>query len=267
MLPPVFIDISDIVQQSYLNESEVRSLSKSILNGVYESYKRLWQQQYSVLKSTRAIYEGAVSSEFIDDFNMAFILNGDGVNWIALALEEGKAPYDLKEGFSKSDKRKPSYRNKESTGWYLTIPFRVATPEALAESSLFSYSANEDEFMTKMPKKVYDVAKTGATITNSNIPIEFVIKDKRAEINRMDIKVPEYEHKSNRWEGVKRSESGQYQGRYFKFRRVCDRSDPNSWWHKGFETHEFMKKALSELNSSIDIITGDVIENWFKSNK
>jgi len=36
------------------------------------------------------------------------------------------------------------------------------------------------------------------------------------------------------------------QNTYMTFRRVSDKSDENSWIHKGFEAHNFMEKALEE---------------------
>ena len=48
---------------------------------------------------------------------------------------------------------------------------------------------------------------------------------------------------------------------YFVFRRVSDKSDPMSWWNKGFEKHDFMGKALA--NMDIQTTVARAIDNFF----
>lgn len=253
MLPAISIDISDVVSGMYMSENEVKSFSRFILDRIADSYKEKWTNEVvKNLHSTRATYMRAMSIEYVDDYTVSFVLDGKGENRLALMLEWGISPFDQKSGFRNS----PKAHNSGQEDWYLTVPFRIATPEAIAESSVFA---------DKMTREVYNIVRQEGVMTQANLPDEFKQKGIRKEIKRSDFIVKEYEHKSAKLEGLKKFDKSQHHGEYGTFRRVSENSDPESWWHKGFEENDFMGKALNGLSNEIDNVVGWAKEDWFEN--
>lgn len=233
---PFNLDISNTIEEFSLSKEESDSLSKYIIAEVSREYMASWEDMVlSELHQTKEAYLMGMRMEYVDDGKAAiFVLDGKGKSKVALMIEEGAQSYDLKEGFSRSSKK----TNKEDGGWYLTIPFRVATSEAIAESEIFS---------DKMPKPIEDLVKKQAInpLTNktrglleNKIPSEFQNKGKN---------ILGYEHKNTKYAGLQRIQDNQGRGNYIKFRRVSDESDEQSWIHPGFEPSNFMERAWDKV--------------------
>jgi ABC-type oligopeptide transport system substrate-binding subunit len=60
----------------------------------------------------------------------------------------------------------------------------------------------------------------------------------------------------NIYEGLVKSTKPQHSG-YCTFRRISDKSDDNSWIHKGFSAHKFMEKALQNIENKL----GGIVES------
>jgi len=168
-------------------------------------------------------------------------------------LEVGHEPFDEKIGFSQSPKKKM----KKGGGWYMTIPFRYASSEALAESGAFAGI---------LPKQIERMAKQSTIpLRQTDLPTPFNDTNQRAVIERMNKRVDEYKHKVSVYAGLIRkdisSTNKEKRGGYYVFRRVSDKSDPLSWWNKGFERHDFMGQALSNMN--IQTTVAMAIDNFF----
>lgn len=134
-------------------------------------------------------------------------------------------------GFKNSDKAK----NKGQDNWYLTIPFRHATSEAVAESSIFSNKMDkvvEKEVkrqgtlndLTSLPQEYQKILSNPTTGTSHKSPIVQGLK-------KMDISSTNKEKRSG----------------YFTFRRVGGNSEEGSWVHRGFEARKLMEKTQKEL--------------------
>jgi hypothetical protein len=150
------------------------------------------------------------SMEFPDSFTGVLTLRGKWPNM----LEEGFSAFDQKNGFMNSK----HIKRKKDGGWYLTIPFRHRTP-GTAGSAVGGQA---------MPDDIYAQARAlkggeKLTGTETNYPPQTSWKG--------------YEHKSGIYEGMKRitkTYNIATQNMYMTFRRVSDKSDPDSWWHPGF---------------------------------
>ena len=241
---PISIDISDTVDEFILTPQEVQDLSKYVLDRVATEIMMRWEIEIDdSLKSTRQEYRKGMFTE-APDANSIILGLSPRQSPLAMMIEDGSAPFDEKEGFSRSDKRKPSYRKGKPTGWYLTIPFRFATAEAIGESTSFS---------DKMPKPIQDlVKKTEGPLKMSDLhtlPGKFSGLGKNVTSG--------YNHKNNIFEGLHRVEVGsgtEKRGAYMNFRRVSDLSDPDAWMHPGFTALHLMEKAVevADISNVVD---------------
>lgn len=227
-----------------LSKDEISSFSRYVLDKISTEYMRKWDYHIkNNLNQTRKVYQESVEVRNVDDFNREFILTGKDQGRLALMIERGASAFDIKKGFEKSNKKK----SKKDGGWYLTVPFRLATGQAIADSGVFAG-------MGSLPDPIRNIAfkQPNKAITKSQIPERFQIKGKREELNIDKTKIPEYKHKSQIWEGVTYVRKPEERsGTYMKFRRVSDNSDDYSWYHPGFEAHNLMGKALDDINVSL----------------
>ena len=235
---PISIDISPIIDAFEIAEKNVPLFRNAVLKRAVSTYEYYLGQEISKLSSTRRMYQNSLSTEFVGDNTAIVTLTGKGEGRVALMLEEGTSPFDIKKGFSESDKK----TLKRDGGWYLTIPFREATSEALGESGAFS---------GKLPKEIQKAAKA-----NSGKPLSLL--DLPEKFREKKISHAGYKHKSPLYQGVKHEK-----GQYTKFRRVSDNSDYNSWIHSGFEARKFMDKAANKLEQNIGDIIDSVTNDFF----
>lgn len=193
-------------------------LSPTIVNAVQGALqtslsvvKDRWQTEaQEKLNSTRPLYLQGLQWDSIvypdeDAFSGAVVLKGKFPNM----LETGFSAFDIKVGFSKSDKR----ITKKDGGWYLTVPMRHSTPGS------FMYG-------NAMPRDVYGVARRLDNRERLSYP------------GQGDVSWTGYQHKNKIYDGLTRivkSYQNSTQSQYMTFRRVSDNSDPLSWWHPGFE--------------------------------
>ena len=197
-------------------QAHIDSLATQAINSTLIATKARWEQeaQYK-LHTTRADYilglNADNSIEFPDKHTGVLTLRGKWAN----ALETGFQPFDIKDGFSKSKYKKA---RKDGTGWYLTVPYRHRT----APSSGVAVGGRV------MPKDIYSQArklKQGQRLTGTESAYPAQVSWKG------------YQHKNGIYEGMIKN-TKQYdktsQNTYTTFRRVSDKSDPNSWWHKGY---------------------------------
>lgn len=244
---PVLVDLSSTIEEFILSEQETKDLSRYVLSNISDEYMRYWENNInSSLHQTKKEYNDAIFTEQPDDFSVIFGMT-PRQSKLGMMLEEGASEFDIKNGFSKSNKRVTKLStNKDGSlkrdkdgktiggGWYLTIPFQHATSEAVAESTKFS---------TTMPREIEKLVKTSETpLTRSQLPS-----------GRRDLRISRtgYVHKAAIYEGLHRrdqsSTNKEHRGGYFTFRRVSDKSDDNSWSHPGFQALKLMDKTYNEV--------------------
>lgn len=235
---PIKIDISQFINQFQVSKEEAQGLATSILNRLTISLKQGWIDQANSLKSSRNEYQRSIYIKRVDYKTAIVGLTG----WLPNAVENGMSPFDEKEGFSHSSKRKISIRTVDGIrqrGWYLTIPFRQATPESIGESEAFTGN---------MPREIYDIAKNlkqGESISYGMLPEQQRILGIRHKVTSSSGQVYEdYTHKSPLFEGMIKGQK-QYHGSYVTFRRVSDKSDNNAFIHTGIESHSLCEKAVA----------------------
>lgn len=263
MAKPIDIsfDLSDVVSEFSLDRSQVEQISNSASKALTMEIYRNWiEAAKRDLKSTRNSYiRGLIIAEE-GMANNTITLTGAFNNMI----ENGVGAYDMKAGFMKSSKIKYT----KAGGWYLTIPFRFATPDALGENESFS---------GVMPQEIYDIvknfepsktdvggnSKSGQTLKAGDIPSQFQApKARNSVINDVINKTfDSYSHKSSIYEGMSKSQKtyqGGSQSGYNSFRRVGNNSDPMAWIHSGLPQRNFSQQAIQ--NTDIDTIIDNTVD-------
>jgi hypothetical protein len=246
---PVSFDISSLVDMYSMSLDEVSGLKKEILERVTKSFVRHAKAiAGKELFKTRREYTDSIVVE--EDGDNAVIV--ELIGFIPNAVEQGLSPFDIKRGFQNSDKKKM----KIGGGWFLTVPFRHATPSALGEAEMFSEVMSDD---------VYKVAKgltQGKSLTKDKLPIEARAVKTRKAINTNSAQYMAYKHKHSKQEGMRKSQK-KHHGQYVTFRRVSDKSDPMSWIHSGIDAHNIFDKAINKVDIAYEV---DVARDTFFHN-
>lgn len=251
MIVPINIDLSDLVEEFDLSQDQSTFLGASIIDAVITEYQLRWENLINrELRTTRNEYKRGVFIERESPLSVTFGLTNRASS-IPLMIEEGQSPFDEKEGFRNSSKRKIA----QDGGWYIDIPFRHATPEAVADSGLFA---------SIMPQQIYNAVRETGRLGSGNLPESFSEKGQRKSINRLGVNKPAYMHKASIYEGLTKvniaSTEKEKRSGYFTWRRVSENSDPNSWWNGGIVPYKLMDKALEQ--AKIDVVADKVIDQF-----
>jgi len=236
---PISVDTQGLVTEFGLSQSQIQSLITSVIGGITNKAAKRWELIASQeLGSTRDMY---VKSLIIGSEGpyVGYVMLVSK-NPLPLMIEIGANSFDMKEGFSNSQKIKI----KKGGGWYLSIPFKFATAGALGENQIFS---------GKMPKQIEKLAKKlmpGQNLKIQNIPKEFQILKTREKISIPTKEFESYTHKTSLYEGLQKTQlpGSNRHTQYINFRRVSDKSDPNAWIHPGFVAKNFKDKALKSMD-------------------
>lgn len=195
--------------------SQIQQASSASVSATLMATKSYWEQvAQQRLVTTRNDYLlglNANDSMEVGAMGGSLTLRGKWANM----LESGFPAFDMKDGFQKSKR----VVKKNGDGWYLTIPFRHRTPGTVG-------SAVRGK---EMPTDIYAQARlllgNGQRLrgTETQYPPQ--------------VSWTGYQHKSGFYENMVRNEKiydKAIQSTYFTFRRVSDKSDPESWKHPGF---------------------------------
>ena len=251
---PINIDISSLIEEFSLDENQTLMIGTTIIDRVAQEYSYRWKNLIDKeLKSSRNEYLRGIFIERVNPTEIIFGLS-NGESSLPLSIEEGHGPWDEKPFLLGSLKAKRTKDGKP----FLTVPFRHATPQAIAEAGIFS---------SIMPQDVYQLAKNSPMpLKRSQLPESQQIPGVRKEINVPGLKVPEYIHKAAKYEGLVRVEASssenENRGQYMTFRRVSDNSDPNSWFNGGIIAKRLMDRALeiAQIDRVADMAIDETLE-------
>ncbi len=256
MLINVSINSQDILDQYSISKEEVDNVIDYTVKEITAAFASRWQETASQeLKGTRDRYNQNI--RVVDEGRMAGAVILDySKDPLIKMLEEGASPFDIKKGFENSAKK----HIKKDGGWYLTIPFKVGTP-----------GVEVTGFANVMPSQIYNIAKEKVISPISNrsqgikkeeLPTGFEIPKVRAAIVIPESKgFAEYQHKSSIFQGIYKSKDEVTgQNTYGSFRRVSDKSDPNSWIHPGIQAKNLMEKTLDRFEPTIEAVTKSAMD-------
>nr|DAP16136.1 MAG TPA: hypothetical protein [Bacteriophage sp.] len=251
---PINIDISSLIEEFSLDENQTLMIGTTIIDRVAQEYSYRWKNLIDKeLKSSRNEYLRGIFIERVNPTEIIFGLSNRESS-LPLSIEEGHGPWNEKPFLLGSLKAKRTKDGKP----FLTVPFRHATPQAIAEAGIFS---------SIMPQDVYQLAKNSPMpLKRSQLPESQQIPGVRKEINIPGLKVPEYIHKAAKYEGLVRVEASssenENRGQYMTFRRVSDKSDPNSWFNGGIIAKRLMDRALeiAQIDRVADMAIDETLE-------
>lgn len=253
MIPPITVDLSQVIEEFSLKEQQADLLGVQVVNAVTDRIYYNWTSAVKQgLHSTRKLYLQNLQIGQNGPLSKYIILTGDFPN----QLEQGFGAFDMKNGFKKGSKVK---MKKNGSGWYMTIPFRFATPGALGESEIFSAVMPPDVYASvkklQSAKTQIDTGKTksGTGLSKQSIPTQYQTPKVRNAFSSLESlnTFSQYQHKTSIYEGISKQEKtydGSTQSGYVSFRRVSDKSDPMSWIHPGLAAKNFAKTALSNTD-------------------
>ena len=246
------------------SETVAATAVENILAVYYTNILRLADKK---LNTSRRAYTEGLSIVQHNRLKGSIVLEGD----LANMMEQGASAFDMKVAFGKSSKRKNG-----KNGWYMHIPFRIASAGATGKSGAFS---------GKMSKRVYGVALTmqktrtqqtdnGMETTKGDSMTKGMLRGTgsgtrgaRAAIKqegnnlsaeqraRYTHRVPLFQGMIRQGKTYEKSDSSQYK----TFRTVSENSPINSWIHRGMKARNLFDEAI-RLSNTNTIITNTVAD-------
>jgi len=257
------IDIDDLIQEFSLPQNTADLMVSQAVNNVTTEMYRNWRlEAANQLTSSRNEYVNGL--QIIDNSQFSKTIKLNGV--LANMVEKGASAFDMKEGFRKSSKVKYSIKTDKNGAvtysWYLTIPFRMGVPTTIGDNAAFSGI---------MPKPIYNIVKnkpsnTGLVSSEIPHPYEKLGKRSRILIPSKNIDIPEYKHKHSIFEGLTKQTAAYgktTQNTYVSFRRVGEKSDQNSWMHKGIKAHNLLPaaRAATDVDTVVNNTVDEILAN------
>lgn len=258
-IPSIDIDLNGLAGQFGLSAQQIDQLTETCVNlvtqAIYAKWEALAKQE---LHSTLPEYLHNLN--IVDKGILAKQIVLTGV--LPEMIESGAAPFDMKEGFKKSQYVRytvPVYNAKGKLiypggDWYLTIPFRQGTPGIVGQAG----------FANEMPMDIYKLMvhrAANSPLTKSEIPHPYDIPKSRAAIydeQQKRVVYTEYRHRASIYEGlVKKSAAYNkaIQNTYYSFRRAGANSDPMAFIHRGIKAYDLANKAIDAVD------TEQIVEN------
>lgn len=238
---PILIDTSSLSQEFALKKADVDGLLNQVVKELTAAAYEQWMLQAGkALHKSKQQYQRGLVVVSEGKFSGAVILNGTVPNMI----ESGCSAFDMKSGFMKGAKVKQGKH-----GWYITIPFRMATPGA---------SGFSEAFAGTIPTAVYQVVKQQPVIQSSSgakrtaglsfntIPKDYQASKTRPEVATAERKFEAYKNKTSVYQGLTQT-VGSSGGQIMGFRRASANSDPNSWIHTGIKAHNLADKVIQDM--------------------
>ena len=254
------VDLSDVIAEFQMQAAAASAMTQQVVDDVTTAVLINWRSAAkSELNSTRNEYMRSIYLGDQSRFKNVLILRGTLPNMI----EFGAQPFDLKDGFAKSSKAK----HTKNGGWYLTIPFRWATPGALGENPAFANTMPQDvhQLARQLRPRQSTVGRSspGQSLASGSLPARHQTRGTRGATSNAltGQNFPAYQHRSPLLAGLQRNQqtyASATQNTYSTFRRVSSKSDPNSWIHTGIEAHDLASKAFRNtdfetiVNNSVD---------------
>lgn len=255
-------DIEDTIDEFSLNAEQANQIIKAAVKAVTMEMHRNWiAAAERELKSTRNGYvRGLLVADdgmFANTITLVGVLNN--------MVENGVSAFDMKNGFMKSAKVK---FNKKG-GWYLTIPLRQATPDAIGESEVFAgimpievYNLVKGKAPT-ITSETNKTIKTGESLSAKEIPTQFQAPKTRASVTNEIINktFDAYTHKSSIYAGLNKTQKlyeNANQSTYNSFRRVGANSDPMAFIHSGIKQHNLSQQAIE--NTDVSLIVDNTVD-------
>jgi len=206
-----------------------------------ERIKTEWQKlARQNLHSTASIYADALQVEH--QTNQSIVtLKGDFPN----ALERGAPAFDMKPGFLGSSKAKRDAKGNT----YFTVPMGLKAPG----------SGNRGPSPPVIPWSVYKSVSRSPIGTTHKLPLKYEDLGIRTRLSPDPQSWGHYTWKTSPFENIKKTAGPGGRGAYMTFRRVSEKSDPNSWIHPGFRTLNLAKRVTAMASEIVSKTFADLV--------
>lgn len=266
---PITIDTSDIINQFNVSQSQIDAMCDNIAKSLaMEFASELEEQARENLRRTRRRYIKNIRLVDSGRLQGTVMLDYSKDKLIPM-LEEGATAFDIKRGLLSSKKAKKTSDGRK----YITVPFRWATPNAIADG---------EQFTGKLPSSVYKAIKSKAPSipTIGGLRSKGLMRDELPTVHQTEKTRPKivtdstiyeaYRHVSSLYEGVfKKQDAATRQSSYHSFRRVSESginadgekigSDPMSWIHPGIDAYNLVQRTYTDFRPELHI--GPMIDN------
>lgn len=241
MIIPIVIDTNTITDQFVVSKENVLNLCDNIAKGLAVAYAESLKTEAIERMGIKGIRYANIVKVIDSERLVGTVLIDYSKDPLIQKMDEGSGAFDMKPGFLASPKAKLDKNGNKM----MTIPMRWGTPESTSGSSMFA---------NKMVPEIYKIAKSkavGQAVKISELPAQYQAVKSRAKTvnNETSTVFEEYQHKTPINAGItKFKDEVTGQNKYVSFRRVSEKSDPNSWIHPGFAAQNLTDVALSKFN-------------------
>lgn len=261
------IDLSDVIIGEGLSRRDSQELASRVVSeNLFAIYNNIYQNANRSLKKSRGAYLDGLQVTEVKRLRGRVELVGALANMV----EQGATAFDIKEGMAASSKRKI----KKGGGWYMTIPFRIGTPNAIGNKG-FAGNMPSNLYGVVRRNKAKETAMGGTTVSGKGVNYGQLQSTNNTQLNKREAikkedglglsaaQRKEYVSKAPLMLGLMRSQKTYEkatQGQYNTFRRISDKSPANSWIHRGIKARRFFDRALRETN--MEDLTFNIIDEY-----
>ncbi len=248
----ISVDISGHLPAVGVDEDEIRERVYTLAEMARSEWVRLAQQN---LGGSAADYIAGIQPVEMDGNWAAVHLVGELPN----AIENGKAPFDMKPGLLAGPNAKRTKAGKR----YNTVPFRHGTPGTTGKRVGTPMPFTGVNAKGKQTSMIYTEARK-LSPSVEGVGGKTVWGGRAGDFGGFGIKTQPavkggrpgaYKWKFSPYAGmvkIAKTYKKATQNQYATFRRVSDNSDPNSWWHPGIKAKKLVTKVSSYISSMVE---------------
>lgn len=266
MIVPIVIDTSDLMRQFGVSHSQVDDICDNIAKTMAAGYaqalekaaqRALHQTRQRYIRNIKVVDSGRLEGTVMLDYSKDPMVK---------MLEEGASAFDMKQSMLSGRKVKIG----KNGGRYVTVPFRWGTPNTVADADVFSGTLPQSVYnaVRAMPQ---NIPVSGGGMRTAGLNVSQLAPSMQRVGMRKDIKdsagkvlFKQYEHKTSLFQGVVgQKDSATGQNRYFSFRRISEKSDPDAFIHPGIEQYNLIQKALGDFDQN-KALSNALDQEWAK---
>lgn len=252
-------NLDPMIQQLEKSEGKLLNTQKAVQQAT-EIVKQTWIQYVS---GVRVSYSGGTfvvhdrNGEYIRSIQtiVPYRSKTGGIVFsdseVAQLVEDGYGPFDMKPGLLKSSRARTYIGKDGKEHRYLTVPFRHNVPGANAigaamPTNIYNQARKLDfSYITGRNSMGYLTYKWGGRLGNTDQG-----QKTKPPVGGMDAPYP---WTTGPYSGMVRmydAATGK-SGGYLTFRRVSDRSNPNSWWHPGVKPRPVTRAVIEATEKPV----------------
>ena len=246
------LDISGVLPVIGFNSDEIKERVFTLAEMARGEWIR--QAQHNLGSSAMDYIAGIQPVKMGDTYAMVTL-----VGKLPNDIENGKGPYDMKPGLLAG----PNAKTGKGGNRYNTVPFRHGTPGSTGKrvgapmpQTHTTPKGRAASFIYTAAKRLSPSIETGAGKTAwGGRTGDFGGYGIRTQLPVAGGRPGAYTWKTSPYDSmvkIAKTYKSATQNQYVTFRRVSDKSDPNSWWHPGIQARHFATKVANYIRGQIE---------------